>query len=155
MIKVLYVDDDESFCGFFKIYLEKNEDIIVTTVQSGLAALEMVLSGSHDIVISDYSMPGMSGMDLLRAMRREGVQIPFILFTGKGREEVVIEAINEGATFICKKVVIRDLFLLNWLIRYGRRLQEKTPERLCWKVKRSLGDCLRPHLMASFFFPTS
>jgi CheY-like chemotaxis protein len=102
MIKVLYVDDDESFCGFFKIYLEKNEDIIVTTVQSGLAALEMVLSGSHDIVISDYSMPGMS-VWIFRAMRREGVQIPFILFTGKGEKKLLSKLLTKAQHFICKR----------------------------------------------------
>jgi PAS domain S-box-containing protein len=75
----------------------------VTTVRSGFNALDMILSGSFDIVVSDYHMPGMSGMDLLRAYREKGQNIPFILFTGKGREEVVIEAINEGATFYLQK----------------------------------------------------
>ncbi len=103
MISVLYVDDDESFCGFFKLYLERMEGFTVTTVRSGFKALEMILSGSFEIVVSDYYMPGMSGMDLLRAYREKGVNIPFILFTGKGREEVVIEAINEGATFYLQK----------------------------------------------------
>jgi len=103
MIRVLYVDDDESFCGFFKLYLERMEGFSVTTVRSGFFALDMIMSGSFDIVVSDYHMPGMSGMDLLREYRRKGQNIPFILFTGKGREEVVIEAINEGATFYLQK----------------------------------------------------
>ena len=103
MISVLYVDDDESFCGFFKLYLERMDGFTVTTVRSGFKALDMILSGSFDIVVSDYYMPGMSGMDLLRAYRKKGVNVPFILFTGKGREEVVIEAINEGATFYLQK----------------------------------------------------
>ncbi|MGV8110792.1 PAS domain S-box protein [Methanospirillum sp.] len=103
MISVLYVDDDESFCGFFKIYLQKMGDFSVTTVRYGHQALDMILDGPYDIVVSDYQMPGMTGLDLLRAYRKKGVKIPFILFTGKGREEVVIEAINEGAAFYLQK----------------------------------------------------
>jgi len=61
MISVLYVDDDESFCGFFKLYLERMDDFTVTTIRSGFKALDMILSGSFDIVVSDYYMPGMSG----------------------------------------------------------------------------------------------
>ena len=103
MISVLYVDDDDSFCRFFKLFLEKMNGFTVTTERSGFKALEMILSGSFEIIISDYEMPGMSGLDLLRSYKSKGVNIPFILFTGKGREEVVIEAINEGAAFYLQK----------------------------------------------------
>ncbi|NLV28274.1 MAG: PAS domain S-box protein [Methanomicrobiales archaeon] len=103
MISVLYVDDDESFCGYFKIYLERTGEFGVTTVRSGKSAIDMILSGSYDIVVSDYQMPGMNGIDLLRAYREKGSQVPFILFTGKGREEVIIEAINNGVAFYLQK----------------------------------------------------
>lgn len=103
MISVLYVDDDETFCRFVATYLEKYEDFMVTTVRSGREAVDMVLSGKYDIVVSDYHMPGMNGIDLLHAYRKKGSYVPFILFTGKGREEVVIEAINNGAAFYLQK----------------------------------------------------
>ena len=44
-------------------------------------------------------MSGMNGIDLLESVRLSGDPIPFILFTGRGREEVVIEALNSGADF--------------------------------------------------------
>lgn len=103
MISVLYVDDDETFCRFFTIALEKMTDFQVTTVRSGNEAIEMILSGSFDIVVSDYHMPGMNGIELLKKYREQGSSVPFILFTGKGREEVVIEAINNGAAFYLQK----------------------------------------------------
>lgn len=68
MISVLYVDDDESFCGFFKIYLQKMGDFSVTTMRYGHQALDMILDGSYDIVVSDYQMPGMTGLDLLKSL---------------------------------------------------------------------------------------
>jgi len=103
MISVLYVDDDESFCGFFKLYLEKMDGFTVTTVRFSREAVDMILTGAYDIVVSDYHMPGMTGIDLLRTYREKGSTVPFILFTGKGREEVVIEAINNGAAFYLQK----------------------------------------------------
>lgn len=62
-----------------------------------------VLDGSYDAVISDYQMPQMNGIELLKAIRAAGSPIPFIIFTGKGREDVVIEALNEGADFYLQK----------------------------------------------------
>ena len=56
-----------------------------------------------DVIISDYQMPGMSGLDLLKALKAGHNDVPFILFTGKGREEVAMEAINNGADFYLQK----------------------------------------------------
>ncbi|MFH0967592.1 MAG: PAS domain S-box protein, partial [Methanobacteriota archaeon] len=53
--------------------------------------------------ISDYQMPDMDGIEFLRKVRGSGDAIPFILFTGRGREEVVIQALNEGADFYLQK----------------------------------------------------
>jgi len=48
-------------------------------------------------------MPGIDGIELLRAVRNGGSDIPFIIFTGKGREEVVVEAIGAGVDFYVQK----------------------------------------------------
>lgn len=83
--------------------MEKSGGFAVTTVRSGKSAVDLILSGIFDIVVSDYQMPGMNGIDLLKAYRQAGSQVPFILFTGKGREEVIIEAINSGVAFYLQK----------------------------------------------------
>jgi len=51
-----------------------------------------------DVIISDYQMPVKNGLDFLKELRESEVNIPFILFTGRGREEVAIEALNIGAS---------------------------------------------------------
>ena len=58
---------------------------------------------SYDAIVSDYQMPGMDGIGFLKEVRSSGNTVPFILFTGRGREEVVIQALNEGANFYLQK----------------------------------------------------
>jgi DNA-binding response OmpR family regulator len=52
---------------------------------------------SYDAVVSDYQMPGKDGLSFLGELREKGNEIPFIVFTGKGREEIAIKALNLGA----------------------------------------------------------
>jgi PAS domain S-box-containing protein len=103
LISILYVDDEEMFLEIAKEYLERSGDLAVDTANSGYRAIEMLKSGSYDAIISDYQMPGLTGIDLLKYIRQKDTQIPFLLFTGRGREEVAIEALNNGADFYLQK----------------------------------------------------
>jgi len=103
MFSILYVDDEPMLLELAKIFLERTGDFRVDTVTSALAALDTLTRTSYDCIISDYQMPGMDGIVLLKTVRSRGNVIPFIIFTGKGREEVVIEAINSGADFYLQK----------------------------------------------------
>ncbi len=103
MFSLLYVDDEEGLLDLGRIYLEREGDFSVIThdsVQNGLAHL-----ASHpvDLIISDYQMPDTDGLAFLKIVREKYPDTPFILFTGRGREEVVIEAINNGADFYLQK----------------------------------------------------
>ena len=69
----------------------------VRTCSSGTEAMQLILSDDFNAVISDYQMPGMDGIDLLKAVRERRPTLPFVLFTGKGREEVAVEALHHGA----------------------------------------------------------
>ena len=80
-----------------------SNDIQVETAISAQDALRMLKDGDYDAVISDYIMPQMDGISFLKTLRAEGKDIPFVLFTGKGREEVVIDALNRGADFYLQK----------------------------------------------------
>ena len=66
-------------------------------------ALEALESRKYDAIISDYMMPETNGIELLKSLRKSGDRTPFILFTGKGREEVAIEALNSGADYYLSK----------------------------------------------------
>jgi len=102
-ISVLYVDDEEHLRDLAEIFLAKFQDIRCISVPSVTRALEMLGADVYDVVVTDYQMPELDGLDLLREISARNMDIPVILFTGRGREEVAIEAFNLGATFYVQK----------------------------------------------------
>jgi len=100
---VLYVDDEIGLLEIGKTFLEHTGNFSVETINSATAALGLIKSKQFDAIVSDYQMPGMDGIEFLKKVRSSGNTIPFILFTGRGREEVVIQALNEGADFYLQK----------------------------------------------------
>ncbi|MCQ8894201.1 MAG: PAS domain S-box protein [Methanolinea sp.] len=100
---ILYVDDDRDLLFLGKTFLERMGDFSVEVADSAREGLGLLDRKTFDAVISDYQMPSMTGLDLLNALRSRGDKIPFVIFTGKGREEVVIEALNAGADFYIQK----------------------------------------------------
>jgi PAS domain S-box-containing protein len=103
VFRVLYVDDEPELLQVGRIFLEREGQFTVDTITSAPVALALLDSTSYDAIISDYQMPEMDGIELLKKVRKSGNHIPFILFTGRGREEVVIQALNEGADFYLQK----------------------------------------------------
>ena len=103
MIHVLYVDDEKGLLDVGKIFLEEDGLFSVDTITSAPAALALMAKKNYDAIISDYQMPGMDGVAFLKKVRDAKNSIPFILFTGRGREEIVIQALNEGADFYLQK----------------------------------------------------
>ncbi len=103
MISLLYVDDEPVLLDLCRTFLEQEGDIAVTPVSSVKDALRLLAAGRYDTIVSDYQMPDTDGIRFLRTVRSQFPDIPFILFTGRGREEVVIEAINSGADSYVQK----------------------------------------------------
>lgn len=96
-IRVLHVDDDQAFLKVAKQCLEMQGEIDVDTVSSVNEASEKLKKTDYDAVVCDYQMPDKDGLEFLKELRANGNTVPFIVFTGKGREEVAIKALNLGA----------------------------------------------------------
>ena len=103
MYKVLYVDDEPVLLEIAKIFLEKSKEFTLDITTSANEILKTDKIKSYDAIISDYQMPGMDGITFLKHVHTEFGDIPFIIFTGKGREDVVIAALNNGADFYLNK----------------------------------------------------
>jgi CheY-like chemotaxis protein len=96
-LHILQVDDDASLLEVSKqiLTIENNFEIeLVTSVDEAIKKIEQQ---PYDAIISDYEMPMKNGIDFLKEIREQNNQIPFILFTGKGREDVAAKALNLGA----------------------------------------------------------
>lgn len=102
-IRVLHVDDEPMICDVTRLCLERGGRFIVDAVHTAEEALALLRKQSYACVISDYEMPSMNGIELLREIRTFDQEIPFILFSGRGRETVIIDAINTGADFYIQK----------------------------------------------------
>ncbi|MHA1552696.1 MAG: response regulator, partial [Candidatus Heimdallarchaeaceae archaeon] len=105
IIQALHIDDDENFLEMSKKFIEKLSKgrIRVNSLLDSTKAEEILKSEEYDMIISDYQMPEINGLELLQNIRRAGINSPFIIFTGKGREEVAILALNIGADYYLKK----------------------------------------------------
>jgi PAS domain S-box-containing protein len=103
MISVLYVDDEPALLEIGKQFLEQSGLFSVDTLPSAKEALFSLGSKNYEAIISDYQMPAINGIEFLKQVRASGNTIPFIIFTGRGREEIVIQALNEGADFYLQK----------------------------------------------------
>jgi PAS domain S-box-containing protein len=103
MFSILYVDDEPGLLEIGKLFLEQGGQFKVETITSAAEALEILRTGHYDAIISDYQMPVIDGIEFLKRVRASGNTVPFIIFTGRGREEIVIQAFNEGADFYLQK----------------------------------------------------
>ncbi|HEY3436520.1 MAG TPA: response regulator [Actinotalea sp.] len=82
----------------------------ITEAPDGAAALDMVVADEPDLVLSDWNMPEMTGIDLLRAMRANGIDIPFGFVTSEGSNEMREIADEEGALFLIAKPFTAEVF---------------------------------------------
>ena len=103
MMSILLVDDDAGLLDLIRRFLEKEEDMEIEASLSATDALDKLLAKKYDAIVLDYELPGMDGIEFLRQMKARRDETPIIIFTGKGREEVVIESLKFGAAFYLKK----------------------------------------------------
>ncbi|AUV80329.1 hybrid sensor histidine kinase/response regulator [Salinigranum rubrum] len=103
-IRLLHVDDDMAFAEMVAQFLRQEQgDFTVETVSDVPTALDRLESEEFDCVVSDYEMPGETGLDLLRAVRERWLDLPFVLFTGRGSEEIAAKAISAGVSDYLQK----------------------------------------------------
>jgi DNA-binding NtrC family response regulator len=93
---ILVVDDEKSILFSLKAALQK-EGYVVKTAGSPSEALKLVEPGAFQVIISDYNMPAMNGIEFLRVVKKVDPELVFILMTAFGNEKLAIDAMKEGA----------------------------------------------------------
>jgi DNA-binding NarL/FixJ family response regulator len=98
VIRVLHVDDDALFLDISKqILMAMDARFEIDFASCVDDAFKKIGQQKYDVIVSDYEMPQINGLDFLKELKEQKSRLPFILFTGKGREEVAIKALNLGA----------------------------------------------------------
>ena len=110
-LKVLVVDDQASVRQVTRITLEQIGVRLIHEAENGTQAVEKAGVQPLDLIISDYNMPEMAGLGLLRAIRGHpsARRVPFILVTGRGDRELVVKAAQAGANNYVVKPFTADI----------------------------------------------
>ncbi|AKV01558.1 Response regulator of zinc sigma-54-dependent two-component system [Labilithrix luteola] len=123
--QVLVVDDEQETCDLLEMGLVRH-GFKVTTSTNAQRALELVAGQDFDVVLTDLSMPEMSGLDLCERVLGTRPNMPVVVITGQGSLETAIGAIRVGAyDFITKPVDPKLLFLSVSRAVQHRRLQDE------------------------------
>jgi PAS domain S-box-containing protein len=103
MISIVYVDKEPANLEAGKHFLEQSGEFSVDTITSVPAALALLNSKTYDAIIADYRMPEINGIEFLKQVRESRNPVPVIIFTGQGREEVAIRALDDSAVLYFQK----------------------------------------------------
>ncbi len=128
--RVHFIDDDTTAGDLFRRFArDRNFDI--KTFRNPLEALQDIRQHGCDLVITDLSMPGMSGLELLESIRQTDIELPVIMITGFSTEDNAIKALKLGATDFIKKPYDVDK-----LLNQVEEVLEKSTQRKLAKQKR-------------------
>lgn len=102
-IEVLLVDEDDDVLDIVQTFLQREDDLNVTGENDPERALEMALGGDYDVVVSDYKMPELDGLELCEALRTSGGGLPFVLFSAREPGDVQPAAEEAGVDSFVQK----------------------------------------------------
>jgi CheY-like chemotaxis protein len=125
VISVLVVDSDPATGAYITGICENTGSFNVHTAASGEAALVWLFTNEADVIVSDFRMPEMTGIELLRSLRAQNMQIPFIFFTDDESASLKDDAYrNDAYGFIVKhgmekKSIMNLMRLMYWAAGYS------------------------------------
>ncbi|MBS0205424.1 MAG: response regulator [Planctomycetes bacterium] len=111
MPTVLVVDDSPIDRQLVGGLLRQDTDWVVLFAEDGAMALEQIQKSPPDLVVTDMQMPGLNGLELVAAIRKAFSQVPVILMTGKGSEEIAVEALHAGASSYVPKRALASMLV--------------------------------------------
>ena len=103
MISVLLVEDEPEVLELTRLFLERDTELTVDACLSVKEALRKLNHKIYNVIVSDYIMPEINGIQLLKTLKFQGIDTPLIIFTGHGGDDVALEALSSGAAFYLQK----------------------------------------------------
>jgi PAS domain S-box-containing protein len=132
-IRVLHVDDDKCFLTLAKAILSGEGPFNIETATSPEEALTKLHKDTFDVIISDYEMPQKNGLEFFKLLRENGFKTPFILFTGKGREEIVVQALNLGVDRYINKIGDTQTVYTELSVAIKQLHEQNSAQKLLWE----------------------
>lgn len=126
-MRILVVEDEPGISNFLKQGLEE-ESFAVDVADNGKIGLELALSGNYDLLLLDWMVPGISGIELTRQFRKDFPQTPIIFLTAKDTLDETIFGLQSGANDYIKKPFHFEELLMR--IRVQLRGKVSTEEKL-------------------------
>jgi two-component system chemotaxis response regulator CheY len=123
---ILVVDDDPTCRKIVALQLKNFGDIKVTVAQDGNEAWTLLKRNHYDGLIIDWQMPGRSGLEIVREIRKVGIRMPLLMVTGESEKEKVVEAIRAGVTDYLIKPFTNETLMAK-LEKFIEWVQPKTP----------------------------
>jgi len=121
--KVLIVDDEEHFCrSLLKILSTRG--ISASAVNRGEDALEEIVRNPYDVVLLDVKMPGISGIEVLKRMKEQGIKAEVIVLSGHASLDTAVEIVKYGAYDYLMKPCDTDELLVKISNAYEQRLEK-------------------------------
>ena len=109
-LRVLVVDDSPEIRNFVAEYILRPHGFAVDMAADGAAGLQKALSTRPDLILMDYEMPHLSGVEVLRQLRERNCRVPVILMTSHGSEQVAVEVFRLGIhDYITKPFAIDEM----------------------------------------------
>jgi DNA-binding NtrC family response regulator len=140
-VNLLIVDDDEETLGLLTDFFE-GLGYGVVTAKGGHEALQKIDAFNVDCVISDLVMPpGMNGLELLKRMREDNINTPFLMNTGYPSIDTAVEALKAGAyDYITKPLHLDDMRMKVERALYTKKLEKsvKTVNGIIWAILISI-----------------
>lgn len=148
-ISVLCVDDEPGLADLTATFLERFDDKFSTsTAESAQEGLDLLAETHVDCIVSDHDMPGLDGLEFLQAVRATNPDLPFILFTGRGSEEIASDAISAGVSDYMQKESGNDQYTVlgqrirNVVNRHRSRVQKQEAETRAETILEASPDAI-------------
>jgi DNA-binding NtrC family response regulator len=111
-LSVLIVDDDQALLEALPEAMRlRMGGVTVETADSAAAALDRIAERDYDAIVTDIRMPGMDGLKLLDEIRTRKPDVPTLIITGHGDNDLVVHALRGGARDFIQKPIDRDYFV--------------------------------------------
>lgn len=146
--RILIVDDEADIAAILKLHLE-DSGYSTAWAGNGQAALLMLKEGGYSLVLMDIKMPGMSGVEVLREVRKAGLDVPVIMMTAHGSEDIAVECMTSGAVdYISKPFSLDDTLqrvrraVANWQMLQSKNRLEQEKEDFFFMLSHDLKNPL-------------